>query len=640
MSIYESTTDKLVFPITRTQSDCILEEIAAEETARKRGASGLEAGCDDEPIRLSPFSSIGNRKIFLVDGAEETSSLPGEYKSLAINLSADNAEHALYAFRVRNAREDESPDIQYLADLTDEVYRIACEWDSVTIADGDDIIIFLTSMHEPNAQLNPLMDRVTGVVTINGECLERRNALFDFSNNIYWANEDALENTDRDDNDMVDISAHTARFTAEDFKVTTPPVESADISQIIEQDNTGLPKLAGGVGMFQKWCLGNSKYPQPTLAMGAAFTAWGTAIGHRARTECGLHGNLYSIAIAPSAKGKTLPMQSIARFLQGIGDGERVGPMRISSSAGMINYLDKNPVYVFLPDEVSGMLRDIHAKGSDAYLKQIAEILLTLFSFAGDAGVKPNCYADGAKNITVNYPQVSMYGSSTPTNIFSCMNREVLTNGFISRNLFWEGISPLSEEVTKKDMPAGLMDIGKAWADFNPCNDLGMPTFKTVDWSPGVKRAAHLFQRQLDVQARSEDAVWQAVFGRVVEHGKKLALIYECAQHKPTDDFTISMESWEMGKQIAIANAEWIISKSNLVGETGFERDQNAYVDFLNLPKNKDGVTATQIARKFTKHKAKDRNEILKALMDQGRIESVNISTNGRPSTVLQAVRT
>ncbi len=517
-----------------------------------------------------------------------------------------DANANLYAFKVRNALEDDCPDIQYLADLTDAAYRIALVWDSLAYGDGDDLVILFKSQHEPAATLDPLMERLTGVVALKGSPIERRDVLLDFSQNVSLANEDA----------------------------DTQP----------QAEETPQPtKLPGIAGELIDATIATARKAQPQLSIGSTMALMSGILGRKVKLEGDTHPNIYIIALSASGSGKDHPSKVIQKVLQAVGADNVVGPSNINSGAGIVSKLNTAGCesQVMVIDEIAGLFREIFRTGAASHNATISSLLLSLWSAADSANWKASCYADADRNAEIVHPHLTVYGNTTMVDIFKAMNTDALENGLLARLCFFQGDADAKPQRHKKEfqIPESVTNWGRAWTAYKAQNQsTGLHQCKRVEMSQEADDARWAEVLRIEDLRKEQEPHEMATYNRVIEIAQKFALIIECGQHMPTDDFEISLDSWNAGLALSLRNAKLVTSNAGKVGATQFESDQDGVLEFIRSAGSNGGVTMRAISRRFKRLKKRERDEIVTSLQEQERIELVKVGTGARPKIIVRAL--
>jgi hypothetical protein len=229
----------------------------------------------------------------------------------------------------------------------------------------------------------------------------------------------------------------------------------------VESIPEGLMRDGGWLEDCMDWVLSNSAIPLPELAFSTALHLLSLGCRRRWRdnTKHQTCTNLFILNIAPTGSGKETPRRCIKSFLADVGQGNLVGPDKLSSGPGLEGLISRQKSTGVLLDEASDLIKAMcHDKAAD-YMASIAGSLKILYTASSSASYKGSCkVVDEAE--AVAHPHLSFYASTTPTSFFSSMSSDKITDGLIGRFSSFHG------EVTKEDIiKAFSAETEEYWID-------------------------------------------------------------------------------------------------------------------------------------------------------------------------------
>jgi hypothetical protein len=209
----------------------------------------------------------------------------------------------------------------------------------------------------------------------------------------------------------------------------------------------------GGLGLFVNECVGSAVKEQPWLTLAGALAAFSTAMGRRFMGPTGLRPNLYLLGVAPSASGKDHPQKWARELLHKAGLHSLVGGSVIASGAGMTSALEKQPVQLWVIDEVAALIKAATERGAAAHMAHVNTLMLAMYSMAGSTYMGTD-YADKTTKprAVISQPSLHFYGNTTPSGLWGALASEAAVGGLLGRCLLFE-----SDELPyPKDRAAGL----------------------------------------------------------------------------------------------------------------------------------------------------------------------------------------
>ena len=296
-----------------------------------------------------------------------------------------------------------------------------------------------------------------------------------------------------------------------------------------------LLRVPGFISEVMDHCLATAPYPNEVMAFAGALALQAVLAGRKVRDPADNRTNLYLLGLAHSSAGKDHPRKLNQEILHTVGLADQIGG-RFASGEGIQDALHSEPCMLFQTDEIDGMLQSIN-KARDARHENIMGSLLMLYSAANSIFPMRRKAGQGSGG-AIDQPCLVLFGTAIPNHYYEALSERMLTNGFFARMIVLEaGRRPPGQEPKVKALPPRLIETAIWWADFKPgAGNLQIwhPEPKVVQ----VTREGASILKEVRLEAESEysetegddDAAGTAVWGRVPEHVRKLALLYAISE--------------------------------------------------------------------------------------------------------------
>tara|TARA_B100000131_G_scaffold113171_1_gene110314 strand:- start:279 stop:2417 length:2139 start_codon:yes stop_codon:yes gene_type:complete len=196
-----------------------------------------------------------------------------------------------------------------------------------------------------------------------------------------------------------------------------------------------LPKPEGVLAAIQSYILSNSYIEQPAFALSAAISVLSTIGGQLFEFE-GVAPNLYILNVAPSGAGKDAPQQKIKEVLALIKREGLLGAGDYVSDASLMDGLLESPVRLDIIDEAGGLLRSVN-RGDASFNSKMADILAELYTCSNSIFLG-RMTAMGHKGRCIR-PNVNLICSTTPTGFQQGVSTEAIEKGLMGRFLVFKG---------------------------------------------------------------------------------------------------------------------------------------------------------------------------------------------------------
>jgi len=310
-----------------------------------------------------------------------------------------------------------------------------------------------------------------------------------------------------------------------------------------------LLRIPGFISEVMDHCMATAPYPNRVLAFSGALALQAILAGRKVRDSGRNRTNLYLLGLAHSSAGKDHPRKLNIEILHSAGLSDQIGG-QFASGEGIQDALFTQPTMLFQTDEIDGMLQSIN-KSKDARHENIMGTLLTMFSSANS--IFPMRRKAGKESPgVIDQPCLVVFGTAIPDHYYKALSERMLTNGFFARMIVMEAGKRSSGQEPKDDPPpARVLETAKWWADFQP------GTGNLEQWHPVPRLVKHtpeareiLVEARLQVEAEynkaetRSDEVGTAVWGRVAEHARKLALIHAVSENHLEPEIGRAAAEW------------------------------------------------------------------------------------------------
>jgi hypothetical protein len=310
-----------------------------------------------------------------------------------------------------------------------------------------------------------------------------------------------------------------------------------------------LLRIPGFVSEVMDHCLRTAPYPNTILAFAGALALQAVLAGRKVRDPDDNRTNLYLLGLAHSSAGKDRPRKLNTEILHTVGLAGQVGG-RFASGEGVQDALFSEPCMLFQTDEIDGMLQSIN-KARDARHENIMGTLLTMFSSANSIFPmrrKAGREAPGA----IDQPCLVVFGTAIPNHYYDALSERMLTNGFFARTIILEcGTRSQGQAPGIHPVPDRVLETAQWWADFLPGSG------NLQDWHPKPlivpqSEAARTILDEARGEAEREyaraeglgDSAGTALWGRVAEHARKLALVYAVSEDHQNPEIGRQAANW------------------------------------------------------------------------------------------------
>ena len=396
----------------------------------------------------------------------------------------------------------------------------------------------------------------------------------------------------------------------------------------------------GLIGDVIDYTLSTSRYPQPELALAGALALMSVLTGRKVMDEGRTRTNLLLMGLCPAAAGKDRSRQVNKEILIAAGGDALIGPESIGSSAGLVCVLDDSPATLFQLDEI-GKLFVLMQNPKAGHLYKIGSDLLKLYSSSGGLYIG-DALADKKKIKRIKQPHCVIYGTSTPEVFWETLTAENVKEGLVGRFLVFDALRGyvLPKVQPHREVPQSIIDRVRWWLDFSPGKSQGnlaefSPNPIVVQYGAGAAERLQGHERNIAEKRLGEERTKAAIWSRTAEKTNKLALLMACSRAELREPAIITEEDADT----AVRLTNWLTRQMlarvfDHVSESDSEARLKKVLRKIGTGIRRNAFTrATQFLRD-----SRERNEILRTLVECGYVAIESIETGGKPAEWIRRV--
>jgi hypothetical protein len=388
--------------------------------------------------------------------------------------------------------------------------------------------------------------------------------------------------------------------------------------------------VPGVVGEVTEWILATARRPNRVLALAAAIPLVGTLIGRRVAGPTMSATHLYAVAVAPTGAGKQHPIDCINALMTAAGAQEHVGPSSFMSASALCNFVYRRPLSLCCSDELGAYLAKLHAKTASGHEREVTKFMRSLWGISFSLISTPE-WADRTAQ-QVHSPALSLFGTSTPDELFQALQGEAIDNGLLNRFLVLR--SQLRTRDTRSQLPPGQVPADLAlkcrqlyrWhGTAEELIDIKRPVEQQVTQLPWADQAAEKeyldFTRMVDDRI-DQDPALRPFFARAAETAIRLATIRAAGRRFRTA--TVTLEDVHWGAGIAWTTGQQLCFGAQSVTPV---TERNKWVDrLINYVRARSMLGKSATVRTFQQHircglRAKEIREIIAELVQTGQLQ-------------------
>ena len=435
---------------------------------------------------------------------------------------------------------------------------------------------------------------------------------------------------------------------------TEAPIELASGSEPLPPARplpAGWDQVGGVVAELMALMARTAKRPQPVLALGASLCAVGALMGRKYRTESNTRSNLYVVGIAESGAGKNHSRVVINEVFRQAKLLQYLGGNKIASGSGLLTAIQRQPAILFQLDEF-GMFLSAAAdrKRSPRYVCEILDLMTELYTTDGTTyfGVEYASTQHNNAHRAIHQPCACIYGTTTPLHFWQALQAANVADGSLARFLILESEQdfPDSNPVFGViDPPASLIEqlllihAGGGQLEGN-LSDVGaidevLVEPRVVPMTAPAQAAFRQLDEELVGQLRSSrGSGYSSILARIEENATKLALIRAVSR----DPVAPCIEDHDAHWGIALSRhcAELTIREASArVSENQVESHHKRALQILREA-GQAGMSRSEFTRRTQFMDHRQRDGVLRTLVDAGLIEAALVQGKGRPAQWLK----
>ena len=416
--------------------------------------------------------------------------------------------------------------------------------------------------------------------------------------------------------------------------ITASPRKETEDEGSVDDCSENFPKhllnVPGFMGELSQFINETSTAQQPVFALAASIAFQSLLCAHNIKDPTDIRTNPYILSVGRTACGKNRGRVVIRQIMKRLKDMPAIKDWydpthyvanRIASAEGIGTWLGvNNGILMWLWDEI-GRALDTPEHKRPANINAMITAMMILYTSANDE-YDPNLRAD-VKNTkpTIEQPNFILYGTSTKEKMFEGFSAGNLEDGLLGRLLIFEGNDDW-DDIEQEDVhpvTQSLVDQAHWWfcQRANRINPL-TPAPKTIDVTSEAKT---LFRQLADIkkQIRKEkNAIKDALWGRVVEQARQLALAYAASANHENPIVDKDAAQWACDLIVFLTKRKYHLAKRHIAGSE-FDKNQKEVLRFIE-EQNGGKCPFWKIGERFRKFKKWERNEILENLLETGAI--------------------
>ena len=315
------------------------------------------------------------------------------------------------------------------------------------------------------------------------------------------------------------------------------------------------------VKAISEWILESAQKPQPTLALAAALSVVGTALGRKVASPTGLRTNFYMVGVAGTSAGKDHARKCVKVLFQAAGLTDLLGGEELASGQAVLSRAAAHPVSLFQIDELGLMLKAVASKGAGPHLAGIMTNLIKLFSSAGTI-YNGTEYADqkNRERMDIAYPCIGLHGTTTPETLWPALGSQDVLSGYLNRLLImfvpdrrvpkrYVGITNPPAEII--EWLKAAREMAKGVQGIDPASPIEM-SFGAMSEAVFTKFDNWVEDHMEDVKVKGLSPLW----GRSSEHAQKIALGMACARYNAQE---LRDNAAAGSLEIDLTSAQWAV---------------------------------------------------------------------------------
>lgn len=403
----------------------------------------------------------------------------------------------------------------------------------------------------------------------------------------------------------------------------------------------GWTNAGGLIGDIADWIMLTSRRPNRPLAVAAAVATISTLLGRHLYAPTGTALNLYIVTLAETAVGKGRPISAISELLTACGYSSLHTTLKAFSVSAIEKMIVEKPCVCATSDEIgANFLARMSHKRASTHESAMKAALLELWSRVRGQAPFSTTRSAAVAPVEIHAPHLTLYGASTDEAFYSSVSSGAVEDGFLNRFLLVKAAPrAASREVEDADMEvpdhirARLAALVPALEGGNIAAGAGVfsavtaPRGRRAPWAcEATKTAARDLEEAILTEADNATPEARKLSGRVFEYSMRLATIH--AVSRAGIDAVVTREDLDWGAGWARDSAARMLDGvRNFMHATDYEAKLNAIRTAIS---EAGQITQMELLRKVRSVGARERDEIIKHLVEARWIEPVTIKTGGR----------
>jgi len=354
-------------------------------------------------------------------------------------------------------------------------------------------------------------------------------------------------------------------------------------------------------------------------------------MAHRYRTETNLRTNIYAVGIADSGSGKNHPREVINELFLAANLKKHLGGNKISSGAGLLTALHREPGSLFQLDEYGMFLSAAtDRKRSPKHVTEIVDNMTELYSAAGGVFFGAEYANRDGKNERrdINQPCLCVYGTTAPIHFWNALQSANVLDGSLARFLVFESEDDYPDESDSsgiRSVPLHIVDKLKAIAAggssggymLEGAMDDGTTIIEpmVVPMSDDAKELFKVLRKEMTLELREAKGTnYTSLLARIAENAAKIALI-RAVSFNPANPVIRAVDAaWAIGL-VRHCSQKVIEAVDRLVADNATESNRKRVQEIIRKAK---AITKSALIGKARWLETRQLDDVLKALVESG----------------------
>lgn len=485
---------------------------------------------------------------------------------------------------------------------------------------------------------------------IASACLTRYESIEDTANEVYEYDKEMHTNRlfiDKSEGFSADTEAkafaNASSFVASIYRslissgVLTPLSKFSSIEdqqKIVapsQFEKKSYPEPEGMLKKIKEYIQECSYTKVPNMAIGSAIAILATVIGNMFRYS-DVFPNQYVLLIAKSGTGKKFGISAAKSLLDG-----KIGSADYLSSPAIYSGLEDHIVRLDVSEEFSKVLKLI--KDGGAWQSAIPQDLCALWSASYDDFYLPASKGtEKDKKNKISRPNISILASTTESEFKESVNKSIFTSGLIPRFLIFmdERSKEVKIELDREKIMFLEEDIKRDIGQFVARRNKYTGAVAEVEYKLS-DASRELFYKTMqdmyDQAGEAEDDAIRSILNRSREHLKKLMLLHAVSRLDASLNINEDDIVWARDViETSIHNAKAFISEASAENQMQSHKER-----VFNIIASSGKISKSDLVRKTQFLASRQRDDLLKDLIDAGRIGYCEESSAKKPRKVFFA---